>query len=379
MELVDESLLEQAVPHGPTAEGQDVAGVAARSSASRSATSARRTTVVVLCHGVVDRRYVAVGDHDLRKAVVDAAQQPVVVAEGRVVGVGGRIAMPGQYRAEPLIRLPTEQRGARAPKVCVPVDASRAASRQPGAAKAAEPQMGGSGPSRRRSRRPDALPPKRPPKRDGLRGAGSNPGAARGAHGRLDIVWFDFRNSPTPEGEAPGGNDGGANAVYYTYSTDSGRTLEPSIRISDGPSTAGSGCGRTPRTSTPTSAWRPATMPRTSPGRELATATGSSGPRTSIRVGQGHRPDRRRGGRLRPARRPPCRHGSAPGYGPGHAPRPRREPAEDANHRLLSPTVGPPAGRWCATPRPAPATAGTGARGRGRRPWRPHRRPTPPA
>jgi hypothetical protein len=60
-----------------------------------------------------------------------------------------------------------------------------------------------------------------------------DPGIAVAPNGRLDIVWFDFRHSPTPEGEAPGGNDGGANDVYYTYSTDQGQTLERNIRISD--------------------------------------------------------------------------------------------------------------------------------------------------
>lgn len=60
-----------------------------------------------------------------------------------------------------------------------------------------------------------------------------DPGVTVAPNGRLDIAWFDFRNSPTPEGEAPGGNDGGANDVYYTYSNDQGRTLERNIRISD--------------------------------------------------------------------------------------------------------------------------------------------------
>jgi hypothetical protein len=60
-----------------------------------------------------------------------------------------------------------------------------------------------------------------------------DPNVSVAPNGRLDIAWFDFRNSPTPEGEAPGGNDGGANDVYYTYSTDRGRTLQKNIRISD--------------------------------------------------------------------------------------------------------------------------------------------------
>ncbi len=60
-----------------------------------------------------------------------------------------------------------------------------------------------------------------------------DPGISVAANGRVDIAWLDFRNSPTPEGQAPGGNDGGANDVYYTYSTDRGETLRPNIRISD--------------------------------------------------------------------------------------------------------------------------------------------------
>ncbi len=60
-----------------------------------------------------------------------------------------------------------------------------------------------------------------------------DPGVSVAPNGRLDIAWMDFRNSPTPEGEAPGGNDGGANDVYFTYSTDRGQSLRPNVRISD--------------------------------------------------------------------------------------------------------------------------------------------------
>ena len=52
-------------------------------------------------------------------------------------------------------------------------------------------------------------------------------------NGRLDMAWYDFRNSPTPEGEASGGNAGGFNDVYYASSSDGGRTISKNIRISD--------------------------------------------------------------------------------------------------------------------------------------------------
>lgn len=60
-----------------------------------------------------------------------------------------------------------------------------------------------------------------------------DPAVSVAPNGRLDIVWYDFRNSPTPEQEGAGGNDGGAHDVYYTFSTDQGRSLAPNIRITD--------------------------------------------------------------------------------------------------------------------------------------------------
>jgi hypothetical protein len=52
-------------------------------------------------------------------------------------------------------------------------------------------------------------------------------------NGRLDIAWFDFRNSPAPEGECPGGNCGGAHDVYYRSTRNGGRTFTPSVKITD--------------------------------------------------------------------------------------------------------------------------------------------------
>jgi hypothetical protein len=51
--------------------------------------------------------------------------------------------------------------------------------------------------------------------------------------GRLDIAWYDFRNSPVPEGEEAGGNGGGWQDVYYAYSTDGGRTFSKNLRVTD--------------------------------------------------------------------------------------------------------------------------------------------------
>ncbi len=58
-------------------------------------------------------------------------------------------------------------------------------------------------------------------------------GIAVAPNGRLDIAWYDFRNSPVPEHEESGGNGGGANDVYYSYSTDSGKTFKANIRVTD--------------------------------------------------------------------------------------------------------------------------------------------------
>jgi hypothetical protein len=52
-------------------------------------------------------------------------------------------------------------------------------------------------------------------------------------NGRVDIAWYDFRNSPVPESEESGGNGGGFQDVYYAYSTDGGRTFSPNVRVTD--------------------------------------------------------------------------------------------------------------------------------------------------
>lgn len=53
--------------------------------------------------------------------------------------------------------------------------------------------------------------------------------------GRLDIAWYDFRNSPYPEGPIgePGSNEGGFHDVYYTHSEDRGATFAENMRVTD--------------------------------------------------------------------------------------------------------------------------------------------------
>jgi hypothetical protein len=62
-----------------------------------------------------------------------------------------------------------------------------------------------------------------------------DPGISIAPNGRVDIAWYDFRNSPAPEAQANAApfNTGGMTDVYYAYSTDGGRTFSPNIRVSD--------------------------------------------------------------------------------------------------------------------------------------------------
>lgn len=64
-----------------------------------------------------------------------------------------------------------------------------------------------------------------------------DPGISIAPNGRIDIAWYDFRNSPYPERfpatfAAPF-NSGGYQDVYYTWSDDGGRTFHPNVRITD--------------------------------------------------------------------------------------------------------------------------------------------------
>jgi len=62
-----------------------------------------------------------------------------------------------------------------------------------------------------------------------------DPAVSVAPNGRVDIAWYDFRNSPVPEGQQNYGfNGGGFQDVYHTWSTDQGRTFHrPDVRITD--------------------------------------------------------------------------------------------------------------------------------------------------
>jgi hypothetical protein len=62
-----------------------------------------------------------------------------------------------------------------------------------------------------------------------------DPGISIAPNGRVDLAWYDFRNSPAPEKEfddAPF-NNGGWQDVYYASSSDGGRTWSPNLRVND--------------------------------------------------------------------------------------------------------------------------------------------------
>ncbi|MDQ3898002.1 MAG: hypothetical protein M3326_12320 [Actinomycetota bacterium] len=60
-----------------------------------------------------------------------------------------------------------------------------------------------------------------------------DPGISVAPNGRLDLAWYDFRNSPTPEYEGPGGNAGGMNDIYAASSVDRGTTFTKNVRVND--------------------------------------------------------------------------------------------------------------------------------------------------
>ncbi|MDQ3897784.1 MAG: glycoside hydrolase [Actinomycetota bacterium] len=60
-----------------------------------------------------------------------------------------------------------------------------------------------------------------------------DPAISVAPNGRLDVVWYDGRNSPSPEIDLPSGNNGGFQDVYYRYSFDGGRTFSDELKVTD--------------------------------------------------------------------------------------------------------------------------------------------------
>jgi hypothetical protein len=56
-----------------------------------------------------------------------------------------------------------------------------------------------------------------------------HPSLAVAPNGRLDVVWYDGRHSPQPEG----GTNRGFQDVYYRYSMDGGRTWSEEVKVTD--------------------------------------------------------------------------------------------------------------------------------------------------
>lgn len=57
-----------------------------------------------------------------------------------------------------------------------------------------------------------------------------DPGIAVAPNGRIDVAWYDSRNNPGTLGNR---TETGLNDVYYTYSTDGGKSFAPNLRVSD--------------------------------------------------------------------------------------------------------------------------------------------------
>ena len=62
-----------------------------------------------------------------------------------------------------------------------------------------------------------------------------DPGISIAPNGRVDIAWYDFRNSPMPEIQLAAApfNNSGMTDIYYASSSDQGRSFGQNIRISD--------------------------------------------------------------------------------------------------------------------------------------------------
>jgi hypothetical protein len=62
-----------------------------------------------------------------------------------------------------------------------------------------------------------------------------DPGISIAPNGRVDIAWYDFRNSPMPEIQLAAApfNNSGMTDIYYASSSDQGRSFSQNVRISD--------------------------------------------------------------------------------------------------------------------------------------------------
>ena len=58
-----------------------------------------------------------------------------------------------------------------------------------------------------------------------------DPNLSVAPNGRLDVAWFDNRNSPVPASATPAVT--GLQDVWYTYSTDGGRTFSRAVKVTD--------------------------------------------------------------------------------------------------------------------------------------------------
>lgn len=69
---------------------------------------------------------------------------------------------------------------------------------------------------------------------DPIRANQFEPGISVAPNGRVDVAWFDFRNSPTGPAVARGQDDErGFSDTFYTSSSDGGRTWMTNVRVSD--------------------------------------------------------------------------------------------------------------------------------------------------
>lgn len=69
--------------------------------------------------------------------------------------------------------------------------------------------------------------------RGGVRANQFDPGISIAASGRVNVAWYDGRLSPKLPPESTGNDDNGFQDVFYTSSTDRGRTWRQNLRITD--------------------------------------------------------------------------------------------------------------------------------------------------